>query len=197
MKTRMIKLSRVRAPILLLSAIVVCHVAAQVSVPPVVPSTSERLNTRSSGAKGRPAVDPATGAAVAKGRTDSPAVVVDPVHLTDVAETLFSGLNLGVVVSDEKLAAGIQKAADVWGFQADLFVSSDLAERRQLLQFLMDNKEAVLLFDQIAGEDISGLKDRITTQATPAIIFSDDAVVRMNTAPVNDKPDLVSRIVRT
>jgi len=176
---------------------VICQAAAQVSVPPVMPSTSERLNTRSSGAKGRPAVDPATGIAGAKGRTDGPAVVVDPVHLTDVAETLFSGLNLGVVVGDEKLAAGIQKAADVWGFQADLFVTSDVAERRQLLQFLVDNKEAVLLFDQLAGEDFSALKDRITAQTTPAIIFSDDALVRTNTTLGNEKLGLISRVART
>ena len=64
---------------------------------------------------------------------DAPAVRVDSILLTDVQERITTGLNLGVVVSNPDVARGIQKAADVWGLQADLFLVKDQTEATGLL----------------------------------------------------------------
>src|SRR2546421_333018 len=73
------------------------------------------------------------------------AVYVEPVMLTEVYDQIGPSLNIGAVVFDQLFARGLQKGADVWGFQLDLFASPDLATRRSTAMQLIDNAEAFIV----------------------------------------------------
>ncbi|RDJ00737.1 hypothetical protein B5K05_33235 [Rhizobium phaseoli] len=88
---------------------------------------------------------------------DRASVYVDPVKLTNVYDKMGTSLNFGAIVSDDSLAAGAQKSADVWGVNLDLFVTSKQAERKQLLRQLIENVDQVILIDRLPDEDISPL----------------------------------------
>src|SRR5690349_11303214 len=59
-------------------------------------------------------------------------VYVEPVMLTEVYDRIGPSLNVGAVVTNEGLARGLQKGADIWGLQLDIFVSKDLNSRQTL-----------------------------------------------------------------
>lgn len=84
----------------------------------------------------------------------SPAVHVDPVNLTAVQESVVSGLNLGAVIALPEVAAGAQKAADVWGLHLDLFVETDPARRVALGVELVRNGVAAFITDdpEVVGD---------------------------------------------
>ena len=78
---------------------------------------------------------------------DRSAVRVDAVNLTEVQEWILNGLNVGTVLADQRVADGVQKAADVWGLQLDLFVNADVAVRSELLAELATGEVAALITD--------------------------------------------------
>ncbi len=90
---------------------------------------------------------------------DTTAVQVDRLVLTDVNEQVTTGLNLSVVVSDSntELARGIQKAADVWGLHADLFLASDSTAAENLLRQLAANAPTAIITDQPVPADITAI----------------------------------------
>jgi hypothetical protein len=96
--------------------------------------------------------------------TQQPAIYVEPVKLTEVYDRMGPSLNIGAVVSDVNFGRGIQKAADVWGFNLDLFVARDPGERASIVKHLIDNLESVVIVDTLAGEDWSNL-ERAATDA--------------------------------
>ncbi len=90
-----------------------------------------------------------------------PAVYVDPVNLTEVEERIQHGLNVGVVVADSETAAGIQKAADVWGLYVDLFVKTDPKARLETLTALVQNGVSAVITDEVSAAEpfVSALQE--------------------------------------
>ncbi|RVH97625.1 hypothetical protein [Sinorhizobium meliloti] len=91
---------------------------------------------------------------------DHAAVYVDPVKLTTVYDHMGTSLNVGAVVSDPDFAAGLQKAADTWGINLDLFVTDELSSRRATVSRLIDNVDQVIITDVVPNEDISAEQSR-------------------------------------
>src|SRR5438876_6768105 len=63
-----------------------------------------------------------------------PSVYVERVTLSEVQESVGFGLNIGAIVRSDALARGIQKAADVYGLNLDIFVATDPTKRRALAE---------------------------------------------------------------
>jgi hypothetical protein len=95
------------------------------------------------------------------------AVYVEPVMLTEVYHRMGPGLNIGAVVAREEVGKGLQKAADVWGLNLDLFVLADAAERRSMVQHLIDNFESSVIVEPLAGESWTDLQARAEKNAVP------------------------------
>lgn len=74
-------------------------------------------------------------------------VYVDPLNLTEVQNAIGFGLNIGAIVSDEEVARGLQKAADVYGIKLDLLVSENSKIRRRFAETLIRQGESGLIFD--------------------------------------------------
>jgi|SRR5579859_3567119 len=102
------------------------------------------------------------------------AVYVEPVTLTEVYDRMGPSLNVGAVVDDTKFAAGLQKAADVWGLNLDLFVSNDAGDRAALVRHLVENGESAIVvqssrsldrfFSEIKGSDGQPITTRIVRE---------------------------------
>ncbi|MFP5287739.1 MAG: hypothetical protein ACLGI9_18525, partial [Thermoanaerobaculia bacterium] len=95
------------------------------------------------------------------------AVYVEPVMLTEVYHRMGPGLNVGAVVAHDDTAYGLQKAADVWGLNLDLFVLDDPAERRSMVQHLVDNFESLVIIEPLPGESWQDLQQRAEKNAVP------------------------------
>lgn len=80
-------------------------------------------------------------------------VYVEPVSLTEVYDQTMASLNVGAVVADASFAAGLQKAADVWGLNLDLFRIQDQAERQRIAERLVETAERVVIVDSLPTED--------------------------------------------
>ena len=102
-----------------------------------------------------------------------PAIYVEPVKLTEVFDRIGPSLNIGAVVANDVFASGLQKAADDWGLNIDLFVIKDKEERRSMIQRLIDNFETLLIVDALPGEDWADLKKRAEEVAIPFHIYSE------------------------
>ena len=90
----------------------------------------------------------------------SGAVYVEPIDLTEVYDKAISSLNIGAVVADRSFAAGLQKGADVWGINLDLFIVSDRAEQTELLSFLIDSTKKEIIIDADDIGNIEELRDK-------------------------------------
>jgi hypothetical protein len=95
------------------------------------------------------------------------AVYVEPVMLTEVYHRMGPGLNVGAVVASDEVGRGLQKAADVWGLNLDLFVLQDAGERRSIAQSLIDNLESFVIVEPVAGESWSELQVRADKNGVP------------------------------
>lgn len=89
---------------------------------------------------------------------DRTSVRVDPIDLTETREVLLNGLNLGAVVADARTAAGIQKAADIWGLHVDLFVHPDRTVRTELLSELAQSGAVAIITDDSSVGDLAKLE---------------------------------------
>lgn len=93
------------------------------------------------------------------------AVYVEPVMLTQVYHQMGPGLQIGAVVSDPAFGAGLQKAADVWGLQLDLFQAGSAAERQDMARHLIDNFEAMVLVEDLPAQEVTALASRAEKNA--------------------------------
>lgn len=107
------------------------------------------------------AASPAKDSPLGSPKQQVPAVHVDPVNLTEVEERILHGLNVGAVVADREAAAGIQKAADVWGLHVDLFIKADPKTRFETLATLARNGVSAIITDEaVAAESfVSALQE--------------------------------------
>ena len=64
-------------------------------------------------------------------------VYVEPVMLTEVYQSITQDLNIGAVVANRAFGAGLQKAADIWGLNLDLFVLEDPQSRANMVRYLL------------------------------------------------------------
>lgn len=108
------------------------------------------------------------------------AVYVEPVMLTEVYHRMGPGLNVGAVVAHDDTAYGLQKAADVWGLNLDLFVLDDPAERRSMVQHLVDNFESLVIVEPISGESWQDLQQRAEKNAVPMKMLGEAEADRYN-----------------
>lgn len=99
-------------------------------------------------------------------------VYVEPVMLTEVYHRMGPGLNLGAVVASEDLGIGLQKAADVWGLNLDLFILQDKNERRSMVQHLVDNFETLVLVEPLPGEAWEDLVTRADKNGVPLTLLN-------------------------
>jgi hypothetical protein len=96
---------------------------------------------------------------------DSTSVRVDPVNLTEVQERILDGLNIAAVLIDDRVAAGVQKAADVWGLHVDLFVKVERSSGRELLSKLIQGGDAAIITDR---ETLDGANEAFAAQLAAA-----------------------------
>ena len=82
----------------------------------------------------------------------TPSVVVDPISLTQVTERILTGLNVGAVVTDEDVGAGIQKAGDAWGLHIDLFVDKDKGQLSKTVGELAKNGAVAIIVEGLPKE---------------------------------------------
>lgn len=80
-------------------------------------------------------------------------VYVEPITITEVSDRTGPGLNVGSVVFTPEFAAGIQKAADVWGVNLDLFVSEDRHRRQDVVVRMVDALESAVIVEALKGEE--------------------------------------------
>jgi hypothetical protein len=108
--------------------------------------------------------------------SDRNSVYVEPVTLTEVYDRMGPSLNIGAVVEDKAYAAGLQKAADVWGFNLDLFVIAKRSERQELVQHLAENGEsAIVIQSNDPKESLSEIVGRDRTIVPTRIVRKLDA----------------------
>jgi hypothetical protein len=86
------------------------------------------------------------------------AVYVEPVMLTEVYQAITQDLNVGAVISNETFGAGLQKAADIWGLNLDLFVVKEPRARADMVRNLLGNSEAIIVVDTVEGDNWDELK---------------------------------------
>lgn len=87
-------------------------------------------------------------------------IIIEPVSLTEAAGSLSAAVNVGAVVSDTPYAEGLQLAADIWGVNLDLFVTSNPVERQKLADRLLDAGEYAVIHDTLPGEDWTEFRTR-------------------------------------
>jgi len=124
-------------------------------------------------------------------------VYVEPVMLTEVYHRMGPGLQIGAVTSNQRFAAGLQKAADVWGLHLDLFMAEDAAERAELTRHLIENFEAMVIVDDLAPEVLAGLSGQAEENAVYLHHFGDlgeDAYQTGFDALKEGRADLLARI---
>ena len=84
---------------------------------------------------------------------DRNAVYVEPVTLTEVYDRMGPSLNIGAVVEDSTFAAGLQKAADVWGINLDLFITKNGEEQKALVRHLVENQDSAIVLQSMAPSE--------------------------------------------
>ena len=87
-------------------------------------------------------------------------VYVEPVILTETYDKMGPSLNVGVVVDNSEIASGLQKAADIWGINLDLFILNELEKRQEIANFLLDNEVLYLIYEKNKAEDWSTIESR-------------------------------------
>jgi len=100
-------------------------------------------------------------------------VYVEPITLTEIQEASNFDLNIGLIVANEDIAKGAQKAADVYGLKLDLFISKNLNEREKLAKRLILQNESFIAVDTMPSEDLSPLVTLSESHTTPMRIVGE------------------------
>lgn len=117
-----------------------------------------------------PAFTQKNSSSIVKGTQSS--VYVEPVILTETYDKMGPSLNVGVVVHNNEIASGLQKAADIWGINLDLFILDELDKRKEIANFLLDNEVRYLIYEKNKTEDWSTIESKATKLNIPVEICS-------------------------
>jgi hypothetical protein len=98
-------------------------------------------------------------------------VYVEPVMLTEVYQAITQDLNVGAVVSNRTFGAGLQKAADIWGLNLDLFVLEDAQSRANMVRYLLGSLESTVIVDTIDGDNWPALKEQIQAHKVNFVVY--------------------------
>lgn len=106
---------------------------------------------------------------VAPGREQAlrPSVYVERITLSEVHDSVGFGLNIGAIVTTDALARGIQKAADVYGLNLDVFVIQDPRRRLEVAKTLVRSGESLLIMDTQPDEDLATIEKLAQSQRIP------------------------------
>lgn len=100
---------------------------------------------------------------------------MEPVTLTEVIESSGINLNIGAVVSSRKFAEGLQKAADVYGLKLDVFISTDPAFRKTLMNSLVQQNNSYIIVDELQGESSQVLETQARAKNIGFVNFGDSS----------------------
>ncbi len=117
-------------------------------------------------AHGQERSGPAAGARQPDAPEARSSVYVERVALSEVHESAGFGLNIGAIVGSDALARGIQKGADVYGLNLDVFVVSEPARRLELARMLLTRGESYLIMDRRRDENLAPISSLAQSQNT-------------------------------
>ena len=125
-------------------------------------------------------ISPANAQSNQRDLANQSAIYVEPISLGEVADGIGLAINIGAVVSDQEVARGIQKAADVYGINLNLFIIPKPADQYDVVRQLLVSGDAFIIADATIRKHDSPLSALPVPKNSQILILGETKATAIN-----------------